>query len=258
MRRVAVRILLAAVLAVAATGAPAETVRVGGYAFPPYVDDHLADGGVTQALLRELNALQDAHSFTFVPTSARRRYRDFRRGRFDVMLFESPRWGWRERGIAFDTVRPIVTDGEVLVAAADRVDSQAWFAEVADKTIAAHIGYHYAFADMESDPDRLRQAFDIRLSTSHRENVAKVLDGRVDVAVVTISFLELMFDERPALEAKLAVSRHPDQMYRLGALVRPGGPIGAAALTRLLDRAERTGRMEAVLARFGLAGKMVF
>ena len=48
-------------------------------------------------LLAALNRLQGDYWFSLVPTSATRRYRDLESGRFDLILFESPGWGWQGR-----------------------------------------------------------------------------------------------------------------------------------------------------------------
>lgn len=232
-------------------------VRVGGYEFPPYVQADAEKAGAVEAVIEGLNAHQDRFRFRFVLTAARRRYQDFRHDQFDIMLFERPDWGWGERGIAVDTVAPIVADGERYIAAADAAASQSYFDTVTDKRIAAYIGYHYDFADGESDPDVLRQRFDIALNSDHDANVEKVLDGQADLAIVTDSFLELYLDRNPGVREKLTVSDRWDQRYRLGALVDPDGPIRAERLEELLRSLHATGKLEAVLRPFGLDRRIV-
>ena len=233
------------------------TVRVGGYAFPPYVGGDVVDRGATREILDALNAHQDRFRFRFVLTAARRRYQDFRHDQFDVMLFERPEWGWGERGISVDTLSPVVADGEVYVARAEAATSQAYFDTIADKRIAGFIGYHYGFADGEGDPDVLRERFDIALTSDHSANIEKVLNGEAELAIVAESFLDLYLDRNPAVRGKLTVSETWDQRYRLGGVVDPGGPIGASQLEDLLRGLHATGDLEAVLRPFGLARRIV-
>ena len=246
-----------ALLVLPGVAAAQTEVRVGGYAFPPFVDDSAPEGGVTPALIGALNDLDSAVRFTFVETSPARRYRDFEAGAFDVMFLEMAAWGWRDRDFEVTATRTFLKGGEVYVARAEDAQSQAYFDDFADKRIAAVPGYHYGFADFNADPDYLRANFDIDLSSDHRTNLKKLLRGRVDVAVVTKSFLELYLKENPEVEGQLRVSDKLDQAYRLGALVGPNAPIDAARLNALIARLEDQGAIADTLAPFGIADQWV-
>lgn len=234
------------------------TVRVGGYEFPPFVDASLPQSGATPALVSALNSLDTDYGFHFVLTSPNRRYSDFVRGRFDVIFMEMPRWGWQARGIDFEATAPLLRDHEYYVAAADRAEDRDPFANLQDKRIAGFIGYHYGFAGFNADPAYLRRNYDIRLNTSHRGNIQELLAGRVDIAVVPGAFLEMYFQANPDHRDRLIVSDKSDQEYRLRALLRPDGPITSRELSELLRRLDRAGRIEAVLAPFGLADQWIF
>ena len=71
-------------------------VKVGGYDFPPFAERN-AQGewsGLSLDLIELLNRSQTEYQFSFSPTSASRRHHDFDNDRFDLVFFESPRWGW--------------------------------------------------------------------------------------------------------------------------------------------------------------------
>ena len=81
------------------TSAIAETqkVKIGAYPFPPYVevkDNKIT--GVLPEIIDILNESQTDFHFSLVLTSAKRRYVDFKKSRFDLMLFEDLSWGWEE------------------------------------------------------------------------------------------------------------------------------------------------------------------
>nr|WP_242620270.1 hypothetical protein [Shewanella maritima] len=72
-------------------------INVGGYEFSPYVtqenDGHFS--GLTIDLIAALNQVQNEVEFNFVPTSIEQRTSAYSINRFDLMLFESPQWGWQ-------------------------------------------------------------------------------------------------------------------------------------------------------------------
>jgi len=239
--------------------AAAEThVRVGGYSFPPFVDESAPQGGVTPALIAALNTLDSGVHFTFVETSPARRYRDFAAGRFDMMFLEMAAWDWHDRDLAITETRTFLRGGEVYVARSEVAQSESYFDDIESRSIAAFAGYHYGFADFESDASYLRSNFDIELSNKHRSNLGKLLRGRVEIAVVTKSFLELYLKENPAVAEKLRVSKRLDQDYNLGALVGPEAPIDAARLESLVSRLEDQRRIAEILAPFGITDQWVY
>ena len=249
----------AALLLAGAARADPVTVKVGGYTFPPFVRASAGEPGAVRAVLSALNDAQAQYAFAFVSTSARRRYRDFQQGAFDVMLFEQPQWSWGKLAITVETVPPIVRGAEVYVARKDQVTGPTYFADLHDKRIAAYHGYHYTFTGFAPDPETLKRNFDfdVHLNHKHGDSIRQVLDGRADVAVVTRSWLDIYKSSHPNRAEKLTVADRVDQVYRLGAITRPGGPISAEALTALLRDLERTGRLREVLAPFGLADQIV-
>ena len=104
-----------------------QEVRVGGYHFPPYLDkpESPYPQGLVPELLRALNAAQQQYRFVLVPTSATRRYRDLESGRFELMFFESTRWGWQ--GTSYLALGLDIDDAEVYVAAAEPGRGQDYF-----------------------------------------------------------------------------------------------------------------------------------
>ena len=97
----------------------AQQVRVGVYDFPPYAvkPESAQPAGLVPELLAALNKAQNQYRFGLVPTSVTRRYRDLQSSRFDMILFESPQWGWQDtEHVALDLH---VEDAEVYVARAE-------------------------------------------------------------------------------------------------------------------------------------------
>ena len=259
LRWIGVFLLLVAVLSAGiATGTSAamarDVVTVGGYAFPPYVE-LASDGGatgLTPEVIQELNRVQERYEFRFVLTTPTRRYQDFQAGRFDAILFEMPEWGWRAHGVAVDVSEQIATDGEVYVAATAPGRDEGYFDTLATRRIAAILGYNYGFTGYRNDPTELRRRFDIALVNDHAATIELVVRGRVDIGVVTESYLGRHLSEHPAERDRLLISQRRDQVYSLRVLARPGMAPSADDIAGMLEAAGRAGRLGALWARHGL------
>ena len=250
-----IRVFLIAVWAVLAFfSVPAvagQTVRVGGYEFPPFVEAD--ETGVTAALIARLNDVQTQYRFQFVPTSARRRYAELGEGRFDVMFFESPDWEWTERKVPVHFTDVFLSGGELFVALAQPGRGQDFFRQLKGRHIAGIQGYHYGFAGFDADPDRLARDWGMKLVKSPKSSLDMVLAGRVDLAVVTDSYLWGYLSANPDAKGKLLVSDHFDQRYSHRVLVRDGGPIGVGDMNRLMADLKRSGALDAVWAETGIS-----
>lgn len=223
---------------------PREVLRVGGYEFAPYVEiQGEKPTGLTIELIEQLNRVQDRFDFQFELTSPRRRYEDFSAGRIDLMFFESPEWGWNARGIKFASTREFLRDSEVFVTLADGRDER-YFASLNGRSIAGIYGYHYAFAKFNDDPKVLEQDYLMSLVYSNFASLQLVLSGRVDLAIVTRSYLDRFLRENPQAAARLLVSKRADQVYSLRALVRDKAPISIDEIEALMSKLRKRGTLD--------------
>lgn len=234
--RALLAVVVCACLALPSWLEASQEVRVGGYDFPPYLfrPERNEPQGLTVEVLELLNRLQGDYHFVLVPTAAGRRYRDLAAGRFDLMLFESSRWGWQDT--PHITLELPVWEAEVYVALRVPGRGQDYFADLSDKRMALHRGFHYGFAGFNADPDILRSHFDAQMTYSHDSNLRMLLLRRADVAVVTRSYLQLFAERNPGDMERLLVATHPDQRYRHQVLLRPGGLPGEARTRVLLGQ----------------------
>ena len=245
--------LLLIFLAVCAPLAAAEQrVRVGAYHFPPYVmkPESTAPEGMLPELLAALNASQDRFRFDLVPTSVTRRYRDFSQGRYDLILFESPDWGWQD--IPLEKLDLQIGDAEVYVARRQNGRDQRFFDHLGGKRMALYNGYHYGFAGFNADQDYLSRHFNAVLTYSHDSNLLMLLHGRVDISVVTRSYLSIFQRENPEAARELLISERADQVYHHHALLRPQGPLDAQGLAGLLRELQDSGRLDQLIRRYRL------
>jgi len=64
-------------------------------------------------MMAAMNKLQNEYEFVGVPTTARRRYQDFDKDKFDMMMFESINWGWQQYPVAAS--QAFITGVEVVI-----------------------------------------------------------------------------------------------------------------------------------------------
>lgn len=247
-------LLLVLVLLFARHAFAQPVVNVGAYNFPPYIDkaESAHPNGVLVDLLALLNAQQKEFKFVLVPTSVTRRYQDMGAGRFDLIFFESPRWGWQ--GTAHESLDLQVQDAEVYVAKALPGRDQQYFDSLTDKRLALYSGYHYGFAGFNADRDVLRQHYQVEFSYSHDSNLLKVLYGRADITVIMSSYLERFMQQNPGSAEQFLVSLKKDQVYQHQVLLRPGSPISAQRLRELLQQLRDSGQLQALMQRYHLDG----
>ncbi len=242
-----------ALLSVGAVQAFAQEVKVGAYHFPPYAikPETATPGGLLPELLSALNSSQTKYHFSLVPTSVTRRYADLQSARFDLILFESPAWGWQS--IPHQSADLHIEDAEVYVARQEAGRDQRYFLELADKRFALYSGYHYGFAGFNSDPDYLKKHFKVTFTYSHDSNLLMVQRKRVDLTIVARSYLALYFRDNPEYRSQLLVSEREDQIYRHRALLRHQAPLDGAQLRHLLDDLKDTGVLMPLLQRYQLS-----
>lgn len=250
--RASYRLLLVTLVLCTPVARAEQPVRVGAYHFPPYVvkPESAVPEGVVPELLAALNEAQHDYRFDLVPTSVTRRYRDFLQARYDLILFESPDWGWQ--GIPLQKLDLQITDAEVYVARAETGRDQRYFDRLGNKRMALYSGYHYGFAGFDADQERLSRQFNAVLTYSHDSNLLMLLHDRADISVVTRSYLRLYQNEHPTESARLLVSERTDQVYHHHALLRPRGPLDASQLASLLQSLQHSGRLGELVRRYHL------
>lgn len=230
-------------------------IRVGVYNFPPVamVDHENQADGLLGDLLAELVHEHRDLTFQIIHTSPKRRHLDFRSGLFDVMFFENPNWSWSPEEIEISG--PILRDEEVYVALNKDDRNQSFFQEISERRIVAIAGYHYGFARLETDSERLRANFDIELSHSHQRNLDLIKADRptlAEVAIVSRSFLHTYFSRFPNQRDNFLVSKTIDQSYNLHVISRKEGPVSAQAIESRLEPLIRSGRYQQLVRNHGL------
>lgn len=252
MRLVCLSTLLALSLLLPSAFA-AQEVRIGAYHFPPYAikPEQAESGGLVAELLVILNQAQDQYRFSLVPTSTKRRYRDLQSGRYDLILFESPGWGWQDTPHVATDLH--IEDAEVYVALNAPGRDQGYFDSLQGKRLALYSGYHYGFAGFNADPQFLAREFDALLTYSHDSNLSMILRQRAEIAVITRSYLNMYLQRHPAQARAFLVSERVDQIYRHQALFSQQSAIAPEVFVGLLEQLKDQGLLDKLFARYYLS-----
>ncbi|QSP95700.1 transporter substrate-binding domain-containing protein [Marinobacter salinisoli] len=236
--------------------AHADTViTFGAYHFPPIadVDHNKQPRGLLGDLIPALEAAHDDLDIRIFHTSPKRRYLDFEAGLYDVILFESADWGWATRAASIS--EPILVEEEVYVALDKPGRGQSFFDDIASRSIIAMSGYHYGFADRETDPEELQKRFKIEFSDNHNRSLQLIKADRPSVAEITIinrSFLHNHWSQKNGTGPSLLISEKPDQRYVLRIVARKDSPLTAAQVFGLLRPLIADGSYAELVSKWGL------
>ncbi|MCP4670236.1 MAG: ABC transporter substrate-binding protein [Desulfobacula sp.] len=229
----------------------AKTVIVGGYLFPPFVEEisnqHV---GITIDLINEMNSFQNKYKFQFVLTSSKRRFGAFDKEKFDLIMFEDKKWGWGDKDIVASKV--FLKGGEVYITKAALSKDQSYFDSFKNKSLTVILGYHYGFANFNSDEKFLKDNFKVEFNSSHEGNIKKVLLERSDISVVTLSYLLKFFKQNPDKQSRLLVSKKFDQQYNHTILLRKNSNIDVKEMNTLLSKLEKAGVLSRIWKKYGI------
>lgn len=234
---------------------PKTEITVGAYYFPPVaeVNHENQPRGLLGDLIDGLEAVNDDLDIRVFYTSPKRRYLDFEAGLYDVIFFESADWGWSDRNVTMS--RPILTDEELYVALKKPGRDLSFFDDISRHSIVAMSGYHYGFADLETDSEALQAKFDIEFSDSHSRNLQLIKADRpsvAEVAIISRSYLQMHLSENPEDWRTLLISDKLDQRYQLRIVAREDGPVTADDMLYLMAPLVTNGSYRLMVEKWGL------
>lgn len=230
----------------------AQTIKVAGYYFPPFVEQD-SEGkyiGITLDLIDEMNKFQNDYQFQFVSTSPKRRFYSFDSYEFDLIMFEDMTWGWQDKNVVASQV--ILSGGEVYITKRTAEKTQQFFESFDDKTIAVILGYHYGFIDLDANEKKMKQRYNIQFSHSHERNINKVLAGRADISVVSVSYLNKYLQTHPEVKEQLLISDKLDQEYHHTFLLRENATLKIEQVNALLNKMQKAGVLSKVWRKYGI------
>jgi len=234
----------------------ATTVKIGAYVFPPYFE-RVAGGkyqGVIPEFIENINKFQADFKFELYETSPKRRYQDFTEEKFDGIFFESPEWGWGDHVSKGQLVfeGDVVLDGEVFISGSNHKGDNDYFKNLEGKSIGLYLGYHYKFADFNSDEHFLKEKFNAFVSSSHDRNIERVYNNRLDMAIVTKLYIKKYMNEHPRIASKIFVSDVIDQDYRLKFGLRKSLSLKESKISKIINDFLKSNEYREIIKKYSL------
>jgi len=241
---------LSSFVSLPASSAPLE-VKVHFDSFPPYLILKGAKrSGIGVDLVEIMNDFQSRYRFTFVTSPTMRRFQLFNEGSYDLSLFDHLHWGWDVEKV--DSTDEFLHGGEKYVALAKPNRGQEYFEVFHGKKIGAFLGYHYGLTSFNNDPKTLLETYNMELTSSHEANLLKLLNGRVDMVILTDAFISRWLVLYPEDKEKLLISDKWDQEYNFVMIIRKGVSPTAQELTELISEMQRTGVLIHLWQKYGI------
>jgi polar amino acid transport system substrate-binding protein len=142
--------------------------------------------------------------------------------------------------------------GEVYIALKKQGRNQKYFSDFNNKNMIGIYGFHYGFANFNSDEDYLIKEFNMMLTPDNDRNIKLLLKERGDVAVVTKAYLQRFLLVNPSVKPQLLISDNLDQVYNHTVLLRPGILPSIDEVNAMLNNLKKTGEMKKLLEKYGL------
>lgn len=252
------RILIISLLVVPSARA-ATDVYVAAYEFPPFYSSEL-DQHLVGELVTSLNFMQTEYRFIIREIPVTGRYQALaKEGCCDLIFFESMAWGWHEKIEALDInierTKPLLRGGERFVARKEDAKDINYFADYSGKRLGGVAGYHYPFATTGDENMGQERDFGVYLSDSHMTNIRMLLNGRLDMIMLTDEFISSLevSPEGQDFYHELGFSPERYSEYKLPVLVNPDKNLSLEALNALILQLSNEGELDAVFRTFNMS-----
>lgn len=228
-----------------------QIINVGGYHFPPFVYDiNEKASGITLDLIKVMNSYQNTYEFKFVLTSSKRRFDHFNSGKYDMILFESIDWGWKN--IDIEASKIYYVGGSKYITKAEKGKDQRYFDRFDGKSILLILGYHYGFCNYNTDPNYLKEHYNATMTSTHEGNILSVIKGRSDLTVVIYAYLQQFLHENPSMRNQILISDKYDLRNYYSILIRKGFKPDVKQINSLLTSMENDGTFAQFWSRYGI------
>ncbi len=231
-------------------------IKVGGYMWSPFIELHGRNyQGLTLDLIDAANTAQGDFEFEFVLTTAENRHKDFYHKKFDMIFLEDIDWGWNAYPVAAST--PLAKGTELYIALNKNERTQVFFQDMAEKSISMVKGFHYAFAQNNTNEAYLKEHFkEIRLHADPTDVLQDVLQGKSEIGVINSLTLESEMARNPKIKDHILIGKKFDQDFVLSILARKDSPMTIEQVNLLIERLKKEGMMAKLWEKYKMDPKV--
>jgi len=242
-------------LALCADEVERKKIKVGGYIWSPFIELHgRSYQGLTLDFIDAANQVQGDFEFEFVLTTPENRHKDFYNKKFDMIFFEDIDWGWNAYPVVAS--KPLAKGTELYFALNKHERNQVFFQDMAEKSMSAVKGFHYAFAQNNTNDAYLKEHFNIRLHDNPSAVLHDVLQGRTEIGVINSLTLEAAIARNPKIKNAILIGKKFDQDFVLSILARKDIPMTIEQVNLMIDRVEKEGMMAKLWEKYRIDPKV--
>lgn len=231
----------------------AKHVLVASDDWPPLLTEgaHARDApiGFIADFFKAANAIQNSIVFDVVVMPFKRIQREVAHGNVDVVAMKNIAW---MGDLALTSSEPVIHSGDVYIALAESGRTQTFFQEKSERQWVGVNGYHYGFANFNSDAEYLRKKFNIQLVTNNFSVIRMILKGRAEVGVVPETVLTHFMETKGIKQDAFLIGKAYDSEYTLSHLVRKNGPISVDQMNDIIRQLRVSGELNALVDKITL------
>ncbi len=164
--------------------------------------------------------------------------------KIDIIMFEDIDWGWINQNVEFSRQFHIkgkpYQDADLYIALNEKSQDQSYFENFAGKILLLTRGYHYSFANYNTNENYLKQHFTADIATNPEAAIKKLLLKRGDIALATRSLLNNYIKANPSDKDKFFICDRKDGIYDMLIIVGRHSPVSKNEIDNLLLQLEKT------------------
>lgn len=195
------------------------------------------------------NAIQSKFDFEVVVMPFPRIQREVAHGNVDVVAMKNLAW---MGDLDLTSSDPVLHSGDVYIALDKPGRTQAFFQAKRERHWVGVNGYHYGFANFNSDVDFLSKNFKIQLVTDNASVIHMILRGRGEAGVVPETVLTHFIESERVEKGALLIGDAYDSTYTLSHLLRNKGPVNAEQMNEIIFQLQQSGKLQMLIDKVTL------
>lgn len=226
-----------------------EQINVGAGLRVPYLFDNQT--GLTIDVINALNSVQNDYQFVVLALPVKRKYESIQQGWIDIVVWDNPNWGWDEKSVVKSM--PLVVSKDLFITLKTATRNQAYFNDLTTKSLIGINGFHYRFADFETNIAELKRRFKINLVRNEQDAINMVLKGRGEIAIVNdVSLAWFLKRNTDAANKLLVSSKYDTKFERYFLIPKSTHKITAKMINRYLQLADKQGLLTAAYRKYAV------
>jgi len=201
-------------------------------------------------ILNVMNTVQQQFLFIHKELPSKRRIQAFNEAWIDIMMWDNASSGWQECPLTASS--PLVSSKDVYITFKEENRTQSFFDDLSKQRIVMVNGFHYKFADFETDIETLTNRFNLKLVRTEEAVIKMILAKRAEIGVVSETALNWFLIRYPQHYSNMFISEKYDTAYNRHFLVPENGIIEVDDINQILKLADSKGLLSPIYKKYGL------